>query len=161
MFCKFCGQTLNASAVKCGRCGREIPARSDCGGFYPILPGTAPASQQPAGIPAEGAVKKQFPVLSVLVLLFLAAALVTVILQDGRLRELEKQVTELHEEVSDLSDELDDHLKATSGQPEQTLPDVLLPVDTLPPTTPVTEPETAAQGLTGETEAGASEDIPG
>ena len=38
MFCKWCGGNLNPSETKCKRCGKEIPALSDCGGFYDLVP---------------------------------------------------------------------------------------------------------------------------
>lgn len=53
MFCKWCGADVPNSAAKCARCGREVPAMSDCGGFYDLVPGakrnaTATPSSQPA-----------------------------------------------------------------------------------------------------------------
>lgn len=38
MFCKWCGADLSDTAAKCPRCGRDIPAMSDCGGFYDLVP---------------------------------------------------------------------------------------------------------------------------
>ena len=38
MFCKWCGANLVASDTKCKRCGKEVPALSDCGGFYDLVP---------------------------------------------------------------------------------------------------------------------------
>ncbi len=38
MFCKWCGGNLAPSETKCKRCGKEIPALSDCGGFYDLVP---------------------------------------------------------------------------------------------------------------------------
>lgn len=38
MICKWCGATIDVSNRKCSVCGREIPALSDCGGFYNIVP---------------------------------------------------------------------------------------------------------------------------
>lgn len=37
MFCKFCGETLDPSQRKCRRCGREVPASTDCGGYYDVI----------------------------------------------------------------------------------------------------------------------------
>lgn len=37
MFCKWCGGSLAPSDLKCRRCGKEVPARSDCGGFYDLI----------------------------------------------------------------------------------------------------------------------------
>jgi hypothetical protein len=38
MFCKWCGGDLLSSDTKCKRCGRDVPALSDCGGFYDLVP---------------------------------------------------------------------------------------------------------------------------
>lgn len=38
MFCKWCGGTLSPSDLKCARCGKTVPPRSDCGGFYDLMP---------------------------------------------------------------------------------------------------------------------------
>ena len=38
MFCKWCGANLTQSATVCDRCGRDLPAMSDCGGFYDLVP---------------------------------------------------------------------------------------------------------------------------
>ena len=37
MFCKWCGADITDSATKCTRCGKDIPAMSDCGGFYDLV----------------------------------------------------------------------------------------------------------------------------
>lgn len=37
MFCKWCGYKLVSSDTKCKRCGKELPALSDCGGFYDLV----------------------------------------------------------------------------------------------------------------------------
>ena len=34
MFCKWCGNSLQAADQKCPSCGRTTPPMSDCGGFY-------------------------------------------------------------------------------------------------------------------------------
>lgn len=38
MFCKWCGADISPSSTKCARCGKDIPAMSDCGGFYDLVP---------------------------------------------------------------------------------------------------------------------------
>lgn len=38
MFCKWCGGNLTSYDTKCKRCGKEVPALSDCGGFYDLVP---------------------------------------------------------------------------------------------------------------------------
>lgn len=50
MICKWCGETVKPGSVTCRRCKREIPALSDCGGFYdlvPMEPATAPSEPMP------------------------------------------------------------------------------------------------------------------
>lgn len=47
MFCKWCGGSLAPSDSKCKRCGKEVPALSDCGGFYDLVP----AVKQPEKTP--------------------------------------------------------------------------------------------------------------
>ena len=47
MFCKWCGNTIQAVDSKCPACGRETPALSDCGGFYNL--------RQKAGTPTPPA----------------------------------------------------------------------------------------------------------
>lgn len=44
MFCKWCGSNLASSDTKCKRCGREVPALSDCGGFYDLVPNAKKAA---------------------------------------------------------------------------------------------------------------------
>lgn len=58
MLCKWCGERITSAEKVCGRCGRKIPALSDCGGFYdlsPEAPRSASAqmeSKQPTNQPA-------------------------------------------------------------------------------------------------------------
>ena len=35
MICKWCGAKVERTDKKCRRCGKEAPAMSECGGFYP------------------------------------------------------------------------------------------------------------------------------
>lgn len=50
MFCKWCGGSLAPADSKCKRCGKEVPALSDCGGFYDLVPD---AKQLPKTPPAD------------------------------------------------------------------------------------------------------------
>ena len=58
MFCKWCGADLPIAATKCARCGKEVPAMSDCGGFYDLVsdpkkrPVVAPVPAAPKVEPA-------------------------------------------------------------------------------------------------------------
>ena len=48
MFCKWCGGNIASSDTKCNRCGKEVPALSDCGGFYDLVPSAKkPSIAQP------------------------------------------------------------------------------------------------------------------
>ena len=47
MFCKHCGGNISASDTKCKRCGKAVPARSDCGGFYDLVPGKPVVAAMP------------------------------------------------------------------------------------------------------------------
>lgn len=51
MFCKWCGGTIASSDTKCKRCGKEVPALSDCGGFYDLVPNAKkPSDVQPGPV---------------------------------------------------------------------------------------------------------------
>ena len=53
MFCKWCGGNLTSYDTKCKRCGREVPALSDCGGFYDLVSNVKkPVEVQPVLAPA-------------------------------------------------------------------------------------------------------------
>jgi long-chain acyl-CoA synthetase len=58
MICKWCGETLKTGAKTCRRCKREIPAKSDCGGFYDLVP--HPGTQPPA-VPTPAPVMPAMP----------------------------------------------------------------------------------------------------
>lgn len=47
MFCKWCGGTVAPSEATCKRCGRELPALSDCGGFYDLVPSAKESKPTP------------------------------------------------------------------------------------------------------------------
>lgn len=55
MFCKWCGETIQATDVNCPNCGRETPPMSDCGGFYNLK--TPDTGAQPGGNPPTMIVK--------------------------------------------------------------------------------------------------------
>lgn len=42
MICKWCGESIKAGTRTCRRCKRELPALSDCGGFYDLVPRGTP-----------------------------------------------------------------------------------------------------------------------
>ncbi|MBQ9148928.1 MAG: hypothetical protein IJX69_05095 [Oscillospiraceae bacterium] len=51
MICKWCGESIETTASRCPKCGRETPAMSDCGGFYKLKTGgdTGAAAPQTGG----------------------------------------------------------------------------------------------------------------
>lgn len=56
MFCKWCGGNIASSDTKCKRCGKEVPALSDCGGFYDLVPSakkTSNTQPEPVAPPAK------------------------------------------------------------------------------------------------------------
>ncbi len=46
MICKWCGEAVDPSKGFCGKCGRELPPMSECGGFYQVMPSARLAQQQ-------------------------------------------------------------------------------------------------------------------
>ena len=124
MFCKYCGGDLAFGDLKCKRCGREVPAKSDCGGFYDLVredqPVQAPTvimsgsktvtkPQTPVGLIAG--MIAGFAVLLVLVLmLFSAQDKLTQDIEDLRrdIREMKtEEVTEQTETQEDTTDDME------------------------------------------------------
>lgn len=62
MFCKWCGGKITSSDTKCGRCGREVPPLSDCGGFYDLVPGAKEGVKASPAAPAAEKQEKKVPV---------------------------------------------------------------------------------------------------
>lgn len=59
MFCKWCGADLPNTANKCTRCGKDIPAMSDCGGFFDLVPN---AKRHSTEVPVSQLTPKAYPV---------------------------------------------------------------------------------------------------
>lgn len=91
MICKWCGASMDPMETVCRRCGRETAAKSDCGGFYdlvpaarnivPAMPVQQPVPQpvpKPASQPVTESVKKS-PVSLVLGVLCCLLAILTVV----------------------------------------------------------------------------------
>lgn len=55
MICKWCGETIKTGARTCRRCKREVPALSDCGGFYDLVSKDTPV--QPSASDYQPAVQ--------------------------------------------------------------------------------------------------------
>ena len=150
MFCKFCGQTLNSSAAVCNRCGREVPAKSDCGGFRQIAMGaagkeTAPAQSAPARQPEREPARQQLPLLSIVLAAVLVIALILIGVQSSNLNGLKVQLRQTQKDISELADALEAHEEAghaaqngesSGGEPAESVPDTTAPSEevTAPPT---------------------------
>lgn len=151
MICKWCGEVLKPGDSRCKRCRREIPALSDCGGFYDLVPQAESAlpvaAQQPKPapvevrpervppIPVQSARRKQdhmvknivFWVAIVLAVVFL----VQTISLSGKLETAEAQIRML----KDRNDSQNEDVNNISGnkpevKPGET-PDPVQPEDTL------------------------------
>ena len=59
MICKWCGNSMETRETVCRRCGKEVSPKSDCGGFYDLVPDAAgivppmPVQVQSAPKPAK------------------------------------------------------------------------------------------------------------
>lgn len=129
MFCKWCGGDLSESAKKCSRCGRNVPALSECGGFYDLVPegkkiftspvktdfpGSEPTPQK-APTPVKGKPGKRLK-LTKLLLLFtsigFAVVLVLLFILQGKLKCLEESMDTVCTQTQPMS---------TSSAPEEEL----------------------------------------
>lgn len=126
MICKFCGAELSESAGKCKRCGNEIPAMSDCGGFYDLTSkgtklwqaenGFAPAPSMTAAPAAPAAPVKKSK----------AAAIVAAVLAIGLAASLLSQCSG-NKKRDDRIKALEDKLAAAQTVPDETPTDPSTP----------------------------------
>jgi len=162
MFCKWCGGDLAKNDKKCSRCGRAVPAKSDCGGFYDLVPNpVAPASparnDQPAGptvIHMDAPKPSPVPlILSIVSLVLILALLLSNFSMCGSLEEAERKMDALEDRIISLEQE--------AAMPEPTVPPTTVPETTVEETTeatteptinyePVEGPIPADAELTGE-----------
>lgn len=101
MICKWCGAGVSPAEKKCPRCGREIPALSDCGGFYDIAPRMprdsgaakevpAPAVSAPvAASPERKNQGKGAVILALIGIVAVTVLAVILVMQIGKVSELE------------------------------------------------------------------------
>lgn len=133
MICKWCGNKMSPSDTKCKRCGKEVPALSDCGGFYDIIskePKPAEVSPAPvvsmpeqympatesAPVSTSNDNKKVKLILAGCVLAVIIALLVSVIALMAKVGELEDKLDEAKESGS-ISVEEEDEEKDTGKKP--------------------------------------------
>ncbi len=102
MFCKWCGGNLTSADTKCKRCGREVAARSDCGGFYELVPDEKPA--QPVVVAAAPKAKASGALIAVMAAGF-AVLLTLVIVLFTMHSKLTQELEYLRSEIEDLTAE--------------------------------------------------------
>lgn len=113
MFCKYCGGDLAAGDMKCKRCGREVAARSDCGGFYDLVADEKPTA--PSIVVSAPKAKTPVALITVMAAGFavlLALVIVLFAMQTGLTRELE----DLRSEIKDLTSESAAEETITDGE---------------------------------------------
>lgn len=133
MICKWCGETLKRGDSTCRRCRKEVPAMSDCGGFYDLVPQAGAGVVQPVVSGEASAPVNQVPVrpiapvlpdargeriakrknLILLVAVLVAAFfLVQTIILNGKLSDAEAQL----ERYASRDDERDDKEEEKPGE---------------------------------------------
>ncbi len=171
MFCKWCGGNLAPSETKCKRCGKEIPALSDCGGFYDLVPTAKTRKTTPDDMvgPNNGAnqqrgdsgkdrkqeavekapVKKKnnkqpLFILGLITLCCFAILFVQILLLNGKIGKQTESMSNIKEELQGMATQLQELSK------EETTPLPTLPEEK--PNTPTespapTEPELKKQDI--------------
>ena len=156
MICKWCGAVVSAVDKKCGRCGREIPPMSDCGGFYDLVPNAraaapaaapmtapvAPPAPNPEELARRAAAKKKAEQMALIRLgVFALVALVIVIMlvvMIVKMSSLDKRLDALEQEMADLDRDFSNHLEDTAGVKDP-FQDLNNPPDTRPQNPPKPE----------------------
>lgn len=144
MICKWCGETLKTGDKTCRRCRREVPALSDCGGFYDLVPGAMPvnprataAPEQPAAVynpevqpiapvlPDHAGQRSRRKNLILLVALVVAAGLlVSTVILNGRLSEANETIEQLKSRLEKTEERVQEDTKPQDpSQGEDTKPE--------------------------------------
>lgn len=142
MICKWCGAAITAGGKKCARCGREIPAMSDCGGFYDLVPNpggaaipvaapaapVAPPPPSPEELARRAAAKKKAEQMALIRLgIFALVALVIVIMLIVimvRLSGIDKRLDAVEQDAPLLDSKLSAHLQEQEPEPESPFQDM-------------------------------------
>ena len=148
MFCKWCGGNLASSDTKCKRCGKEVPALSNCGGFYDLVPNAKkPGDIQPSPVvpPAKPATpprkpeptreaepartkksnKKSFLGLLIINVVGFALVILMLLLIGSKVNQYSTEVNSLQTELETISEKIDS--LAVSTEPVVDEPDVTEP----------------------------------
>lgn len=151
MFCKWCGGTIASSDIKCKRCGKEVPALSDCGGFYdlvpnakkpsdvqpgPVVPPVKPASPPRKPEPTREAEparkkssKKSLLGLTVLNVVGFMLVMLMLFIIVSKVNQYSTEVNGLRNDLRTISEKIDSIAAATepvTSEPEATEPTVVL-----------------------------------
>lgn len=152
MFCKWCGGNLASSDTKCKRCGKEVPALSDCGGFYDLVPnakepvevhpGPVVPPERPANPPRKPEPPKEVPparskkagkksLLGLFALTVVGFALVILLLVIilGKVNQYSNEVNELRNDLRTINEKINAIQVPTEPietEPESTEPSVIL-----------------------------------
>lgn len=135
MICKWCGETIKAGTRTCRRCKRELPALSDCGGFYDLVvkdaptPVCAPAPQSAAQSPVQPVIPQRSrnnPLISLLLVVAVAMAVISLILTlslSGKLADAREEAQKLRSQLEFREEEPSaDPTVDTSGEEDPEIP---------------------------------------
>lgn len=135
MFCKWCGSSIASSDTNCKRCGKEVPALSDCGGFYDLVPSAKkpsniqpepsippvkpepaprkpePATAEPAQAKKDG--RKSLLGLTVLNMVGLILAVVLLAFTNSKVNNYSTEVNGLRNDLCTISEKIDSLAEAT------------------------------------------------
>lgn len=155
MFCKWCGGNVASTDTKCKRCGRDVPALSDCGGFYDLVPGAkkvADVRPEPTVLPGKPEMPSVSPksmkatepaktnknvsmmILGSAALIVLGFVLVILMLVNvnGTIEQYTGEVYALRDELQIVSGKIDSLVVAMEAtepevtEPEETEPEVVV-----------------------------------
>lgn len=116
MFCKYCGGNLASGDAKCKRCGKEVAARSNCGGFYDLVQeDEMPQPAQPARPAAVIMPQKMKNPTGLIVGVAAGFALLLVLIAVLIVKQ-----SQLNEELDTLKNELQDIIELQETEPEST-----------------------------------------
>lgn len=152
MFCKWCGGNIASSDTKCKRCGKEVPALSNCGGFYDLVPSAKkPSNVQPESVapPAKPVSpprkpepvrevepartkknsKKSFLGLALLNVVGFVLVIVILLIIVSKVNRYSTEVNGLRNDLRTISEKIDSLAQATEPvitEPEETEPTSVL-----------------------------------
>lgn len=144
MFCKWCGGNLASSDTKCKRCGKEVPALSDCGGFYDLVPNAKKTVEVYPGpiVPPERPVnpprkseppieehqpkikkssKKSLLGLTVLVVVGFAIVILLLVVALGKINQYSREVNGLMNDLRTINEKI--NATQASTEPVETAPE--------------------------------------